>query len=217
MKGLRATLFVVVAFTAILTLPAAAQVRVIDYIGYGWETGLSAGDEFHFLGLSDFVDPIFGVDLGTEELTLHVTGLVVLSSIPVGGGTTMISYSTGTMEIYQDAAQDSDWGINPPNASAPGSFVNGDLFFAGELIDLVMFRHADGTGYFTGNLNGTGGSMIAGSCSNCVYSWGGTFSSGSGAQLIEGYSMQVDGVLEVDEAVSTDSAAWGSVKALYSN
>ncbi len=217
MKELRTTLLVVFASTVILALPAAAQIRVIDYLGYGWETGQSAGDEFHFLGISDLVDPIFGVDLSVEELTLYTTNLVVLGSVDVGGGTTMISYSTGTMEIYQDPLQDSDWGINPPNATAPSTFVNGDLFFSGELVDLVMFRNSDGSGHFSGSLNGTGGSMIAGSCSNCVYSWGGTFTSGTGAQLIEGYSMQVDGVLEIDEAVSTDSAAWGSVKALYSN
>lgn len=203
----------------VFALPAYAQISQIDYIGYGWETSQplkAVGDEFHFLGVADYVDPIFSVDLGVEELTLHAYGLLVASSVDLGG-VQMVTYVGGYMEIYQDTSNNADWGINPPNATAPSSFADGTLFFAGEFTDMVMFFSPDGTGTFEGNLDGISGTMIDTSCTGCVYTWGGAFDGSSGAQLIEGYSLQVDGVLEIDAAVSTDATTWDSVKALYSN
>ena len=37
----------------------------------------------------------------------------------------------------------------------------------------------------------------------------------SGAQIPDGYDIQIDGVFEIERAVSTEDASWGSVKALF--
>ncbi len=213
------TLVLAAFLVALFALPAFAQIHSVDYVGYGWDSGVpgkALGDEFHFVGIADYVDPVFGVDLGTEELTFHVFGLLVVSEVDLGG-TLMVTYSGGYMEIYQDGAMNADWGINPPNLTAPGTFSDGSLFFSGEFTDMTLFHFPGGGGNFEGNLNGIAGTMIDGSCTGCVYTWGGTFSTDAGAQIPEGYSLQVDGVLEIDAAVSTDEASWGSVKALYNN
>lgn len=216
-NSLTKMLFLAFSAVALFALPAAAQINSIDYVGYGWNTGAlkTVGDEFHFVGAASALDDAFGVDLLTEELTFHVYGLIVTSEMDLGG-TIMRTYSGGYMEIYEDPSMNADFGINPPNPTSPSTFNDGTLFFSGQFVDLTMVILPTGNGSFEGNLNGTGGTMIDGSCNGCVYTWGGTFLADSGAQIPEGYDMQVDGVLEIDAAVATDDASWDAVKALYS-
>ena len=219
-KSLASFLVLAIAFIALMAFPAYSQISTIDYIGYGWETGgfpvSDPGDELHFVGITDYLDPEFEVDLGVDELTLHVYGLLSVGEVDLGYYT-IVTYSGGYLEMYQDSSNNADWGINPPNATVPGTFADGELFFAGEFTDLAIYYFADGTGSFTGNLNGVSGTMIDTGCTGCIYTWGGAFTWDSGAQILEGYDLQIDGVLEIDAAVSTDAATWGSVKSLFNN
>ena len=203
----------------VLALPAAAQVYTVDYLGYGWETGgmlpSNAGDELVVTCVADNVDPAFGVDLGTEELTLHISGLISTGQVDAGGYY-IVSYTGGTMEIYEDPAMNADWGINPPNAVSPATFTDGSLFFSGAFTSFTMYFDGTGSsGSFEGNLDGVGGSIIDQGCTNCVYTWGGAFTMASGAQIPEGYDLQIDGVFEIDSAVAAETTSWGSVKALF--
>ena len=196
-------LLVLAGLACLFALPVSAQVSSIDYIGYGWDTNGPAkalGDEVNFLGVTDYLDPAFEVDLGVDELTLYVYGLLSVAEMDLGIAT-MVTYAGGYLEIYQDPAQNADWGINPPNLTAPGTFVDGTLFFSGSFTDMVMFVQPDGTGTFEGNLDGVAGTMIDEGCSGCVYTWGGAFTPASGANVPEGYGRQIDGVLEIDAAV----------------
>ncbi len=204
---------------ALMAVPALGQVYAVDYLGYGWETGgmlpSDAGDELVITCISDNVDPAFGVDLGTEELTLHIFGLVSTGQQDMGGYY-VVNYTGGTMEIYEDPAMNADWGINPPNPTSPSTFSDGSLFFRGSFTSFTMYFDAAGTsGSFEGNLDGVDGSIINAYCSNCVYTWGGAFSMGAGAQIPEGYDLQMDGTFEIDSAVDNETTSWGSVKALF--
>ncbi len=203
-----------------LAMPVTAQVANIDYIGYGFETGglfpSNAGDELVISTIADFADPVFAVDLGTSELTLHISGLIS-SGETINGTTTVVNYVGGIMEIYQDGAMNADWGVNPPNATAPGTFTDGDLFFRGEFSNFTLYFAPGGYGSFEGTLNGVGGTMIDGSCTGCIYTWAGSFSPEVGAQIPQGYDLQVDGVFQIDSTVDTETSNWGSVKALFSN
>lgn len=209
-----------VLLVAVCALPAVGQVYSVDYLGYGWEQAVpvkAAGDELRILSVADNVDPAFGVDLGTEELTLYVYGLISQGPVDFYGNT-MVNYTGGYLEIYQDGGQNADWGINPPNPTAPGTFVDGSLFFAGSFTAFTMFFDPSGSyGSFEGTLDGIGGSIIADVCSNCVYTWGGAFTMDAGAQIPEGYDLQIDGVFEIDSAVPSEPTSWGAVKALFSN
>ncbi len=200
-------------------IPALAQVYTVDYFGYGWEQASgplkAAGDELIITCVADAIDPAFGVDLGTEEVTLYIHGLI--SNGPVdGGGYTIVNYSGGVMDIFEDPSMNADWGINPPNAVSPTTFTEGSLFFSGAFTSFTMYYDASGAyGSFEGNLDGVGGSIIDQGCSNCVYTWGGAFTTAAGAQIPAGYDLQIDGVFEIDSAVETETTSWGSVKALF--
>jgi len=209
-----------VLLAGVLALPAVAQTAQIDYLGFGYETGgilpSDPGDELVIEGVADNVSALFGVDLGSDELTFHVSGLVSTGQV-VSGGLTSIDYTGGTLEIYQDGAKNADWGINPPNPTAPSTFTDGSLFFSGDFTSFTLYFATGGYGSFAGNLDGTGGTMIDGSCTDCVYTWSGAFSPEAGAQIPDGYDLQFDGVFQIDSTVDDDVTSWGSVKALFND
>jgi hypothetical protein len=199
--------------------PASAQTALVDYVGYGWETGglvpSDPGDELTVLTVTSSIDPVFGAD-PTSEVTIVITGLVSTGGFESGGVTT-IAYTGGTLSMYEDPSNDFDWGINPPNGTAPTSFQNGDLLFEGAFTNFTLFLTADGTGAYEGDLDATGGSALATVCSNCAYSFAGVFTSETGAQVLEGYDVQVDGTLEVDSTIDGDASSFGAIKGLYGN
>ncbi len=213
--GLLALLLAVAA-----VLPAGAQTANIDYIGFGFETGglfpSNAGDELNIEAITSHADPVFEVDLGTYELTFHVSGLISTGGY-LNGSTTVVNYTGGTLEIFMDAARNADWGVNPPNATVPASFTDGELFFRGEFNSFTLYFAPGGYGSFEGSLDAVDGTMIDGGCSGCVYTWAGSFTSEGGAQIPAGYDLQVDGGFQIDSTVDTETASWGSVKALFSN
>ncbi len=215
--------FMAMVLVVVFAIPAFGQTSVIDYYGYAWETGgfppSDAGDVLIFTGVGNYADPVFGVDIGpggTEELTFYMYDLVSTGEVDIGGGTLMINYTGGLLEIYRDSAMNADWGINPPNPTSPSTFIDGTLFFLGSFTSMTMFLNPVSGGSYEGFLNGLGGTMIDEVCTGCVYTWGGSFVPAStGAQVPDGYDLQVDGVFEIEEAVSTEDTSWGSVKALF--
>jgi hypothetical protein len=203
-------------------LLGAAEIRAaeVDHVGYAWETGgLAAslpGDELSFATVITQIDPLFAVDLNGVEATLYVEGLMSQSSyVDPSTGATTITYSGGTIAIYADAARNHDWGVNPTNATVPSTFIDGDLIFSGVFTGFALILTDSGLGVFEGSIDGTGGSALSGPCANCAYAFAGTFDALTGAQIPEGYDLQVDGVLEVESAVSVETINWGSLKQLY--
>ncbi len=199
MNHVKATTRLVAVIATMLCATAVfAQTPTIDYLGFGWETGgmppSAPGDEFVFVGVADNADPLFGVDLG---------------------GYTMVTYTGGTMDIWADSAMNADWGVNPPNGTAPSTFNDGTLYFRGAFTSFTVFMSAAGAGSFEGNLDGVEGELIGDVCTDCAYSWGGIFSQEAGAQIPTGYDFQMDGVFEVDPAIGNDDATWSDLKSLY--
>ena len=208
-------------FLGILLL-GAADVRAaeVDYVGYAWESGGMAaslpGDQLSIAAVVTQIDPLFAVDLNGVEATIYIDGLSSQGSfVNPSTGTTTITYTGGTIAIHAGAARNHDWGLNPANATVPGTFTDGDLVFSGVFTGFAVILTGSGTGIFEGNIDGTGGSALAGPCANCAYTFAGTFAPPTGAQIPEGYDLQVDGVLEVQSAVSVETVNWGSLKQLY--
>ncbi len=215
--------FMAMMLVVVFAMPAFGQgIASIDYLGFAWETGgfppSNAGDNLTMTGVAVFdgVDPIFGVDLGSEEVTFYMSGLVSNGEVDMGGGTLQINYTGGTLEIYRDAAQNAAYGVGPlPNGTSPSTFIDGTLFFQGTFNTMTVFLNPGGVGAFDGSLAGVGGTMIDEVCGDCVFTWGGSFTSDIGAQIPDGYDLQVDGVFSIDDTVPTEESSWGSVKALF--
>jgi hypothetical protein len=203
-------------------LLGAAETRAaeVDYVGYAWETGgLAAslpGDQLSIATMVTQIDPLFAVDLNGVEATLFIEGLTSQGSfVNPSTGATTITYAGGTIAIYADTAANHDWGVNPANATVPGTFTDGDLVFSGVFTGFAVILTGSGVGVFEGSIDGTGGSALSGPCADCAYTFAGTFGAATGAQIPEGYDLQVDGVLEVESAVSIETMNWGSLKQLF--
>lgn len=109
-----AVLLVLTAFAA----PGLGQNPEIDYVGYAWETGgflpSDFGDVLYMTASAGLIDPIFGVDLGTEEVTFYMYDLVSQGEIDMGGNNVLINYTGGFLEIWRDAAQNACSAVPSP-------------------------------------------------------------------------------------------------------
>jgi len=215
--------FMTMMLVVVFAMPAFGQgIAAIDYLGFAWEDGgfppSDVGDNLTIVGVAVFdgVDPIFGVDLNVEELTFYMSALASNGGVDIGGGTLQIDYTGGTLEIYRDAALNATYGVGPlPNGTSPSTFTDGILFFQGTFNSMTVYLNPGGDGSYEGSLDGVGGTMINEICDDCVFTWGGNFTSSTGAQIPDGYDLQVDGVFEIDRTVSAEESSWGSVKALF--
>jgi len=199
---------------------ADAGIAVVDYVGFGWETGgLAAslpGDQFSVATVVTQLDPRFGINLGGSEATLYISGLASQGGVTnPGTGVTTITYTGGTLAIYGDASRNHDWGTYPANGTVPSTFTDGSLLFSGSFTSFSLSLLPSGAGIYEGMLNGTGGSALAYPCSGCAYTFAGTFGAPTNAQIPAGYDVQVDGTLELEGAVPVETMNWGSLKQLY--
>ncbi|MBK7771552.1 MAG: hypothetical protein IPO18_00605 [bacterium] len=201
---------------------ATARAAEVDYVGFAWETGgLAAslpGDQLSIATVVTQIDPLFEVDLDVREATLYIDGLVSQGAVmdPSSGATT-ITYGGGSIALHASAMRNHAWGLNPANGTVPSTFVDGDLVFSGVFTGFVVTLLPSGVGIFEGYIDGTGGSALAGPCANCAYTFAGTFTAPTGAQVPEGYDLQVDGGLVVESAVAVENVNWGSLKALFNS
>jgi len=202
---------------------ASAQNALIDYQGYAWETGglppSDATDVLSFVGVVDDLDTRFGVNLLLEEVTLFVTNLVSNGQVDVGGGLLNIVYSGGTIELYRDPSKDHDYGITPPNATAPSTFTNGTLLLGGTLSSFFMYYDpSTGTGAYEATAQFTSGTGLAAlnQLNADAYTFGGTLGNGAaGGNVPQGYDLQVDGVIEVTVPVGVQRQSWSGIKEMY--
>ena len=215
---MRLSLLALALVFAVAAVPAAANtVALMDYSGLAWETGgvptSDPGDEFSLTAVALSYDAAFGVDPGSAEVTIYITGLISTGEFTDTFGYTNIAYTGGSIAVYEDTNANHDWDVFPPNTQL-STFTDGSLLFSGDFSRFNLVLFGDGTGVFDGEIDGAGGTA-AQICTDCAYTFGGAFGRDSGAQLPDGYDLQIDGTLEVDAAVSVETASFGAVKALF--
>ena len=214
---------VATALAVLLAGSAQAQNALIDYQGYAWETGglppSNAGDVLSIVGVVDDLDSRFGINLLVEEVTLSVANLASAGQVDIGGGILSISYSNGSIDLWRDPAMDHDYGVNPPNATAPSSFTNGSLFLGGTFTSFFLFFDpSTGSGAYEGNVvfNSGSGLTTLNQLNANGYTFGGVLdTNASGGNVPQGYDLQVDGTIEVEVRVGVEDKTWSSIKDMY--
>lgn len=212
-----------------LVSPAAGQV-LIDWGPdcYGWETDYaghisSPGSQLTICGkIDDFGDPLEGLDPDAVEYTFVFDGLTSLGTNVVGGIIFETEYEGGTFRIYQDPTPDFEFGVNPPNATAPATFMDGELILEGTLsgfsVTLIDTGTPPGaTGNATGEWVFTGGSLydlVAGCYGPFLGAWTDDVDV---APIPAGYDNHFDGKFDLEDCppVPTEETSWGRIKRLY--
>jgi len=162
--------------------------------------------------------PIFG-PLKDLFATFNQSAPAILSAQNIFGGLLNIVYSGGTIELYRDPSKDHDYGITPPNATAPSTFTNGTLLLGGTLSSFFMYYDpSTGTGAYEATAQFTSGTGLAAlnQLNADAYTFGGTLGNGAaGGNVPQGYDLQVDGVIEVTVPVGVQRQSWSGIKEMY--
>jgi len=216
-------MYFVVLSVLLMTGSAQADVALIDYQGYSYESGgftpSNPGDLLTIVGVVDNLDVRFGVNLLTTEITVVASGLVSGGQVDIGGGYLSVAYSYGSLKLYDDPSMDHDYGVNPPNGTAPSTFTNGTLFLGGDFDNFFLyFDTTTGTGAYEGYLTFDEGTGLAtlNQINAPGYTFGGVLSSAAaGGNVPTGYDLQVDGVIQVGPFVAVQPKSWGAVKEMF--
>jgi len=156
------------------------------------------------------VDPIFGVDLGVDELTFYMYDLVSLGEMDIGSGNVMISYAGGTITIFEDAGTTADYAL-------PGTFFDGTAILSGTFFSLDRTMFTATLGSAIGEVDWTGGTRLNDMMPQDQTGW--PFFTGINAmanQVVEGYDEAWDGKVEPhDPIVPNETINWSELKSRF--
>ena len=202
-----------------------AQTLFLDYVGFDYENPNPDGSQFGeagsgYVGLG-FMPGLFAplvADSATNQYTYHIHGLTSLGPVAVGPFI-IVNYTAGVLDVYEDSklsGTNADYGVNPPNGTAPFTFTDGALFVSGALTNFqVIINVTDGSGSYEGNYEVTGGAQLSNVPVNQRKGW--TFSgvTRNALNIPLGYAHQVDGQVFLNQPVSVRGASWGQIKEKY--
>lgn len=204
--------------------PVGAVSLLADYQGFDYQptkVGPGFGDvgnTYEVLSTVPQLGAPLVFNLGANQYTVVISGLTSTSKVSLGTYD-IIGYAGGTVSIYEDAiggGTPATYGINPANATAPSTFIDGTNILVGGLSGFqVVYDNATRTGSFEGNLTFSGGSQLGNIPVNQRAGWTFAGVTGNSPILPQGYLHQVDGSIYLDNPVAVQTTTWGSVKALY--
>jgi hypothetical protein len=211
------TILASLALVSLLAAPAAATQAIIMISGNSWETGAyppsDVGDELQAVGVVNEITAPLYWDPSLHSFTFYIHGLSSLGET-VFGTIHVVSYTGGQFTIYRDDLPDnSDYGINPPNATSPSTFTDGDaIYLDGVFTDFTLtFNESTASGSFTGTLNFTGGIVYP----HLTDPDGWSFGSDIAGLSPQGYDLELNGDVYANGPIAIEPQSWGGMKALY--
>lgn len=221
------SLFVLaLALLAFVPTGASAQSLLYDYVGYDYEDPDPDGTQFGeagsgYVGLGD-VPNIFAPLVANQvanQYTYHINSLVSLGAVPVGPFIVVTYAPGGFIDLYEDdrtLGTLADYGINPPNGTAPSTFVDGTLMLRGKLTNFqFVYNTGTGSGSFEATFEAVGGAQLGNIPANQRTGWTFAGVTSNDLDIPEGYDHQVDGQVFLDRPTATKSTTLGRLKADY--
>ena len=212
---------------ALTAAPAAnAQELLFDYVGFDYEDpivvpGVFGGIGNGYVGLGEvpvLLPPLMS-DQSTYEYTYVLNGLTAQNRF-VSGDWVVIDYAgPGTLTIYEDARVGGtpfDYGVNPPNGTAPPSFVDGTAILVGEITDFrYVFNTATGSGSYDGAFKAVGGTQLGNIPAGQRKGWTFAGVTENATSIPVGYAHQVDGQTLLEKPTPAKPSSWGQIKRQY--
>lgn len=190
---------------------------MVQLSGLSWEDGgvipSDAGDQLTAVGVVTHVKKPMFWSPSRFEYTWSMTDLTSLGET-VYGTTHVIRYSGGMFRMHVDMLPaNAAYGINPPNATCPSSFTDGDaLYLEGYFTEFTAtLNTATGAGSLYGAITFTGGNAYP----QLQDPDGWTVGANITRTTPEGWDMDVNATLFVSGPLGVETASWSSVKALY--
>ncbi len=221
-----ATLFALaLTLTAVTASRAESPLLLFDYVGFDYESpNLNAsifgevGSGYVGVGTVENLFAPLVFDNVNKRYTYVFSGLTATAR-NVYGDYVVVDYSGGTLSVYEDdrvGGTDPLYGVNPPNATAPGNFSDGTMILSGTLSGFqIVINTTNNSGSYNSDFTATGGTQIDNIAPGDRDGW--TFSgvTGNATNIPLGYVHQVDGQVFLTKPTLTRTSTWGGVKALY--
>jgi len=212
---------VVLAFSP---APARAQSLIFDYVGFDYESPDLApgfgevGAGYVGLGLVPNLFAPLVSDTSSNQYTYVLSGMQV-SSVQSIGSFLLITYTPGTLAIYEDSKSTGTAAVfapNPPNGTAPGSFVDGTLYLSGTITGFqFVINTANGSGSYEAACLFDGGSNLSDIAPSDRNGWTFAGSTSNALNIPPGYAHQIDGQNFITIPTSAQQGSWGSLKRRY--
>ncbi len=204
---------------------AQADTLFVYYIGYDYEspnpdpsTFGEPGSLYNSLGAAMDMGAPLVPDTTLNNYTFSIQGMSP-TLVQNFGSFIVIDYAPGLFQVYEDSKTSgtaADFGVNPPNATAPSTFTDGTLFIQGQLTNFqIVLNTTTGSGSFNADFTVNGGSQLGNVPANQRTGW--TFAGVTANEINRpsGYGHQVVGQVFLNAPVPAQARSWGAVKAQY--
>jgi len=227
MRFLAKTLLLAAGLACLAAVPAArAQQLLFDYVGFDYEDpvvvpGTFGGVGNGYVGLGEvpvLASPLVS-DQAAYEYTYVLSGLTAVSRV-VSGSFVVVTYSgPGTITLYEDSRSTGtpfDYGVNPPNGTAPPSFTDGTAILIGEITDFrYILNTGTGSGSYDARFEAVGGTQLGNIPPDQRTGWTFAGATGNTASIPPGYAHQVDGQTFLNKPTPARTGSWGEIKRRY--
>lgn len=197
--------------------PAGANaMSLIDFVGYSYESGAfppsNPGDQLNLVARVDGLTPPLTWDPMAYQYTIHLSNLVSQGTQQPDPSNIVVTYAGGAFGLYEDSSFNADPGVNPPNASSPGSYIDGTFYLGGQLTAFTIFYNTQfNSGAFEADVTFVNGAHFGELGPQTTgYTFGGVFTFGRPT----GYDLQWDGQILLDP-VAVEATTWGQVKMTF--
>ena len=210
---------------------------LISFTGFDYEspdpsgTYLDLGEGYKVVGFVTSAGAIIAtyVDMTAYEYTIYIRDLTVNGRFFAFPNLTVTFANNGRGSYYADAfpadgGTAGTYGVNPPNATAPSTFIDNPTAdpLAGERITgdvdnfVLVYNFVTNSGSFGGNMTLDGGPDLTYIPAAQRPGWvlGGLLGPPNGTIPL-GYDHQVDGECRIPGKTPAAHKTWGSLKALY--
>jgi hypothetical protein len=210
---------ILISLLALAANTAGAE-PFFDFYGYSFvegpvfEVGTVATICMRFDGIQP--DPPMPLDLGDREYTVLVDELEI-TDVQQTGPMLLVTYDDGTLEIFEDPAQNSSWPANPPNGLVPGNFQDGALILSGYFTSCILvYNTALEVGTVEGYVTFQAGTRLGELTNPVDWTFFGGVTAREEAGVPPGYDAAWDPqLLHPGPPVATQPTAWGAIKQLY--
>lgn len=227
-------LLLLLASVLVYAVPAFAtgseDELLISFTGFDYQNPnpssvyLDIGEGYKVVGFVTSAGPIITtwIDFSSYEYTVFIRDLTVNGNFFTFPNLTVTFADNGRGGYYADAfpadgGTAATYGINPPNATAPSTFIDGSERITGDIDQMVLvYNYNTGQGNFAGNMTLDGGPDLIYIPPSQRPGWvlGGLIGPPN-PSIPTGYNHQLDGECRIPGKTPAAHTTWGAVKALY--
>jgi hypothetical protein len=208
---------------------------LISFTGFDFESPnpsaayLDVGEGYELVGLVTGAGPLLApyIDLSAYEYTIYLRDLTVSARSFAFPNLTVTFTNNGSCSYYADnfpvdGGTAATYGTNPPNATAPSSFIDRTLApstgerVTGDVDNFVLvYDFSTNQGSFSGTMTLDGGPDLIYVPPSQRAGWTLQLAGQTNPAIPAGYDHQADGACWVPGKTPAAHRTWGSLQALY--